>query len=289
MVENWKWDYEKYAIEHEHFVDNLRRWIKEGDTKEDLCFVLIEDSIVKGGIIFSSHIDNDEIGIMDFSLSLDSFNLGAEFINKSLEGFSNKSIHYHLYNDNDEYDYYKKCFIDAGFLVFQEKLSYRFCKKDVENRKYRLDFRSYEDVGEANFLQAISLVTKGTLDKFLKRSVENVGINEAVRIYVEELKTIDFQKDIWVLAFNNDELIGLVIPSNFGRGYGGINYIGVIPQERGKGYVDDLLIKGTQLLLNQGVSIIIADIDIDNFPMKDALIRCEYEFFYDLVILEKRV
>lgn len=286
MIRNWQAEDRQHTGDHENFAKNIVKWIQQGYTSPDTCFVCVEDSVMKGGIAYA--IENPETtDILDFSLSLDSFHLGIDLLHQSLKGISARNICYHLYNDSEQYNDYKQCFLDAGFSVAQEKRSYRFTGKTLGNIAEKVEFRSYADVGEREFIEGIALVTQQTLDRIDANSVMKYGQARAAEILRKELQEIDFQPDIWMLAYVDGKLTGLVIPSNFGENYGGINYIGVVPAQRGKGYVDDLLNKGTQLLLSQGVTTVIADIDVSNFPMKGALERVGYEFSQEEVVLEK--
>jgi RimJ/RimL family protein N-acetyltransferase len=286
MIRNWNKDDSKNAGEHEHFARNVERWIAQELTREELCFVWVENLEIKGGIAFL--VEGAEALVLDFSLSHDSFHLGTELLKQSIERLLISNVCYHLYNDSDEFEQYKQCFLDCGFLVTQEKLSYHFTKGTVDCSTSHMDFRSYAEVGEEEFLKAISAVGRHTLDRGDAKDYAKYGQDEGAKEHLRLLKELesDFQPSTWVLAYEHDRLIGLVIPTNFGDSRGGINYIGVVPEERGKGYVDHLLNKGTSLLLEQGVTTVIADIDVLNFPIKDALERNGYEFHQEEVVLE---
>lgn len=276
--------------EHEGFARNLAKWFEAGVTRPELCFVFEENAVIKGGIAIAASPGVGEINILDLSLSPGSFHSGTELINKSLERLgASKSIRacYHLYNDTEEYNDYKQCFIDAGFSIAQEKLSYRYSGNPPARAEIGLEFRSYAEAGEDAFLEAVALVSEKTLDRIIAASAARLGKKEAARALAGDLKELDFQPEIWTLACLDGELAGLVVPANFGDGYGGINYIGVVPPRRGHGYVDALISEGTRLLLEQDVSTVIADIDTLNFPMKNALSRVGYEFAYEMVALEK--
>ena len=59
-----------------------------------------------------------------------------------------------------------------------------------------------------------------------------------------------------------------------------IGYIGVVPSQRGRGYVDDLLARGTAILRHDVPDIVIrADTDLANAPMAAAFERAGYERF----------
>jgi RimJ/RimL family protein N-acetyltransferase len=58
-----------------------------------------------------------------------------------------------------------------------------------------------------------------------------------------------------------------------------INFIGVVPEHRGKGYVDDLLAEGTATLHAAGAERVRADTDTRNLPMAAAFGRAGYAEF----------
>ena len=52
-----------------------------------------------------------------------------------------------------------------------------------------------------------------------------------------------------------------------------IAYIGVLPEHRGNGYVDDLLAAGTAAAQRAGFTRILSDVDTENHPMLAAMER----------------
>ena len=290
MIRNWRYDDSLNAGEHNSFARNVDKWIEHGQTRLDLCFAMIENNAIVGGIAFSTDV-SEPIALLDLSLSSNSFHLGAELINRSIKSLSLRSVRYHLYNDSELYSRYRQCFVDAGFVAVQEKLSYRFTRGSMTSDESGIVYHSFAEVGEKAFIDAVATVTQQTLDRADSAAAAMYGENKAAEILIRDLKELDFQPGIWMLAYLCGKFIGLVIPTNFGDSYdgklGSINYIGVPPTERGKGYVDILLAKGTQLLILQGVTTIIADIDELNYPMKDALERSGYIFDCEEVVLEK--
>ena len=83
----------------------------------------------------------------------------------------------------------------------------------------------------------------------------------------------------WELAYAPDgELVGLVMPARNPTSPV-VDYIGVVPEHRGKGYVDELLARGAATLLSAGAEQIRADTDTANAPMADAFRRAGYAEF----------
>ncbi|WHY78620.1 GNAT family N-acetyltransferase [Neobacillus sp. WH10] len=51
---------------------------------------------------------------------------------------------------------------------------------------------------------------------------------------------------------------------------GTIHYIGVVPEYRGRGFINELLLKATRILQDIGVWRIFSDTDVENTPMRAA-------------------
>ncbi len=84
---------------------------------------------------------------------------------------------------------------------------------------------------------------------------------------------MEWQPGWWELAFDEaDALVGLVMPA-CAPSMGTIGYVGVVPERRGQGYVDDLLSRGTATLLRTDPPVLRADADLDNLPMAAAFAR----------------
>jgi ribosomal protein S18 acetylase RimI-like enzyme len=89
------------------------------------------------------------------------------------------------------------------------------------------------------------------------------------------------------MAYDTEgELVGLVVPQKFSENRGAINYIGVTPFQRGKGYVNGLLLEGSRLMIEDGIENLIADIDVQNYPLKKALGLLGYQFKCSQVVLK---
>jgi RimJ/RimL family protein N-acetyltransferase len=143
----------------------------------------------------------------------------------------------------------------------------------------RLVFRPLDDVGETAFIDAIQRVTVGTLDRGLRSDRERLGPARAAREEFASAQAMRYEPTWWQLAYTHGgALVGLVMPA---ENDGGpiIYYIGVVPEYRGQGYVDDLLTQGTTVLQEAGATRIVADTDKVNIPMARAFERAGYRRF----------
>ena len=161
----------------------------------------------------------------------------------------------------------------------------------------RLSFRTLEEVGGEAIVDAIMRVSEGTLDREIRAERERLRPRGAARAFFEGAKRVEHQPSWWRLAYSRpeDDLVGLVMPAE-PPGFMTIFYVGVVPEMRGRGYVDDLLTAGTATLLearaNEGNDRPLqADTDVSNAPMAAAFERAGWvrfarrrEYSVDLIL-----
>ncbi len=148
----------------------------------------------------------------------------------------------------------------------------------------RLSFHTLKEVGEDAFVEAMSEVSEGTLDREIQGERERLGEQGAARDFFEDARRVKHDPAWWRLAYAPDgELAGLVIPAE-PPGFLTIFYVGVVPRMRGQGYVDDLLAAGTATLLearrrDSNDKPLLADTDVANEPMAAAFERAGWVRF----------
>src|SRR5262249_10499195 len=142
-----------------------------------------------------------------------------------------------------------------------------------------LDFRALADVGEEEFRKAIASVSDGTLDGRRQEMRRRFG------------PTGDAAEHFRLLMGDPSRarLVAAGVRRRRGacradRGGGNalepvIAYAGVVPEQRGQGYVDDLLAEAVTTLTAAGASVIRADTDVANVPMANAFRRAGFEEF----------
>lgn len=102
-------------------------------------------------------------------------------------------------------------------------------------------FRSLDQVGDDAFIEAIAQVSLQSLDRSILQNQAKLGDKQNALEQFNMLKAFKYQPTWWQLAYNFEEtLIGLIMPTENDGGVT-IGYIGVVPEHRGKGYVNDLL------------------------------------------------
>ncbi|MED4585605.1 GNAT family N-acetyltransferase [Brevibacillus choshinensis] len=143
----------------------------------------------------------------------------------------------------------------------------------------RVIYRSLSEVGEIAFIDAIMRGSASTLDRQIAQERSEYGpLSQAQEIY-QDLQGMSYEPDWWELAYTpDDQLIGFIIPTKSPT-FATIGYIGVLPEFRGRGYVDLLLNRGLFSLVQAGESFIRTDTDLQNQPMANAFLRAGFHLF----------
>ena len=184
---------------------------------------------------------------------------------------------------------------DVGFSLKRRTIRFEWRGDEPPLVSERFSFRTLEEVGEEAFVDAIARVSEGTLDQEIQNERKRMGPQGAARAFFEDASGAKHGPSWWRLAYSpGGELVGLVMPAE-SPALLTVFYIGVVPEMRGHGYIDDLLAAGTATLLStreRGGSdkLIRADTDVGNAPMAAAFRRAGWvefasrrEFAVDLI------
>ncbi|GHJ49934.1 N-acetyltransferase [Catellatospora sp. TT07R-123] len=173
----------------------------------------------------------------------------------------------------------------AGYEPFIERFNYTWTQAG-DPAPQRSDRLVFEQVDDAEATELCLAVIDGTLDGYTRRDVARHGAAEAARIMVADLAEFPSPREWWRVARTREgEAVGLIVPArNHARAT--VGYIAVLPEQRGKGYVDDLLAETTALLVEQGADLVGADTDLGNRPMAAAFARAGYRNTAIRVVLQ---
>lgn len=149
----------------------------------------------------------------------------------------------------------------------------------------RLTFRSVNEETLGVLIDAVGRVLADSLDRSDQKSVAELGAQEAARQFVAEAADyFGYELSWWQLAYDDGgELVGFVQPVIYpdcrkdGLEEATIYYVGVLPEQRGKGYAYDLLCRCTHILQEIGVWRIYCDTDLLNTPMIRTFLKAGYE------------
>ncbi|MEO3868085.1 GNAT family N-acetyltransferase [Nonomuraea sp. B12E4] len=164
----------------------------------------------------------------------------------------------------------------AGLTEELERLRYEWTADEaVPAPSKRLVFRGDDD--DEAFVAAFRRVAVGTLDFATRQALVTMDPVAQAREDVRDYRSMPGRRSWWRLAHtqDGDELVGVALPSANDAGPV-VGYLGVVPEHRGRGYVDDLLAEITRSHAQRGVQRIRADTDRGNIPMARAFERAGY-------------
>ncbi|WP_017608758.1 GNAT family N-acetyltransferase [Nocardiopsis xinjiangensis] len=165
-----------------------------------------------------------------------------------------------------------------GGVPFVERLRYawRAAKAPVPSVSGRLRFRGIRD--EEEILGLMVRALEGTLDGHDRADLAGTGPKQVARDnFDDEFARYSTPRSWWRVATLEDgEPVGFVLPARNAK-HPIIGYIAVLPEHRGRGYIDDLLAEGTRVLTEEGgESRVHAATDLGNVPMARAFDRAGY-------------
>ncbi|MGN9836824.1 GNAT family N-acetyltransferase [Nonomuraea sp. H19] len=160
----------------------------------------------------------------------------------------------------------------AGFAMEVERLMLEWVAgTDLPPDPGRLTYRPARLMDPAEVLDILVRISEGSLDYDTQVEVATEGAEHEARWMYDDLMQRKAKPDWFVIGHLGDSPVGLVAPDDHS-----IAYIGVVPEHRGHGYVNDLLSRGTRTLAEAGVQRIVAATDVANVPTADAFLRAGY-------------
>jgi RimJ/RimL family protein N-acetyltransferase len=138
----------------------------------------------------------------------------------------------------------------------------------------RLMFRREPD--DEVFLDVFRRVAVGSLDVTTRREVAAWGADLQARDDMAIYLNMPGSRDWWQLAYTaGGALAGMILPNR--NSYSAVvGYLGVVPEMRGRGYIDDLVAETTRFHASRGEQRISATTDTTNRPMAAAFERARY-------------
>jgi GNAT superfamily N-acetyltransferase len=167
----------------------------------------------------------------------------------------------------------------AGLTKELERLRYEWtAEAGVPVRSGRLTFRAEPDDGA--FRAALRRIAVGSLDVTTRQDVAALGADRQAREDMQIYLSMPGDRAWWGLVYTRDgALAGLAIPSGNPGGLAAVGYLGVVPELRGRGYIDDILAEITAFHAAAGAQRIVAVTDMTNGPMAAAFERAGYRSY----------
>ncbi len=162
----------------------------------------------------------------------------------------------------------------AGLTREVERLQFEWAPADgVPPAAGRLRFTEASD---AEFLAVFRRIAEGSLDAQTRANLAAKGVDATAREDMDFYLRAPGKREWWRIAYTREgEVAGMAIPSATAYNVN-VGYLGVVPEFRGRGYVDEVLAEITRLHATNGESRITATTDMGNAPMAAAFGRAGY-------------
>ncbi|MFD5509412.1 GNAT family N-acetyltransferase [Streptomyces sp. NPDC127051] len=178
----------------------------------------------------------------------------------------------------------QKAAYEAGLTREIERLRYEWtpAAKAAEPTG-RLVFREGTD---EEFLDAFTRISAGSLDLHTQSELRSMEAGQLAREDIEFYLDCPGERSWWRLAHLPDgTLAGMAIPSATPY-HRNVGYLGVVPEQRGRGLIDEVLAEITRFHAAAGAERITATTDTVNAPMAAAFDRAGYEVTEIRLVLE---
>jgi ribosomal protein S18 acetylase RimI-like enzyme len=169
----------------------------------------------------------------------------------------------------------------SGYRLLRDGLRWRYSRSSSQSaeQEHSLTFRTLPEVGDDAFVAAIASTYEGTRDSWITRGIEERGRLGAALADFLDYQGMVYLPEWWELAFTEDGALAGVIMAARNPSTAVIGYVGVVPEQRGRGLAQQLVRRGTEVLLSSGADEIGGDCDRDNVGIVKAFQRAGYEQF----------
>jgi len=270
------------------YTDQIAHMFDDGLSRPEWCFILEDNKDRAGRIGFQIHptmSDSTWLGTLpEYELSAFGLNLpwGGDFLTpgryllttaagalpttpKILEIRTNNEIHSH-------HGERRELLTGLGFDLFIEKQGFSWVDDgSAVEVPTRLTYKTIEDVGINTFRLVMGQCGDGSLDRNDRYYWDGSGPQNWALQMTEYASEDDAA--MWLIGFTDDEAVGYVAVGSDEDWGSTIIHVGVAPDHRGNGYIDDLIAAGTAAAQDRGITSMLSDVDVVNVPMMAAMRR----------------
>ncbi|MGW0808418.1 GNAT family N-acetyltransferase [Nonomuraea sp. NPDC002799] len=134
----------------------------------------------------------------------------------------------------------------------------------------------FAEASDAEFLAVFARIAEGSLDAQTRANLAAKGVDATAREEMDFYLNAPGKREWWRLAFTHEgEVAGMAIPSATPYNVN-VGYLGVVPEFRGRGQVDEVLGEITRIHAANGEPRVTATTDMGNTPMVAAFGRAGY-------------
>lgn len=265
----------------------LDRELEAGHIRIEWCFVAEDSEEFLGRVAYwalAAAEFPDAIALLDLPWEKGAVPTGDYLLRETLAPFAAKGAPHVDYSLREPSAWHRLpghqrvVLEQLGFRLMRDAKRYTWAAAAVSApHRPRLSYRTLGEVGDEAFVEAIARVSKDTLDRWIATEREELGAEPAARTYLRESKSLRYEPGWWQLGYTADgQLAGLIMMAANNAGPV-VDYIGVVPELRGQGLVDDLLGQGLRALQVAGEQAVRADTDTGNWPIQRALERAGFQ------------
>jgi RimJ/RimL family protein N-acetyltransferase len=165
--------------------------------------------------------------------------------------------------------------LESGYELLRDGLRWKYSGSSGSGDDSLL-FRPLPEVGEDAFVEALASTYEGTRDSWMTQSIDAHGRLGAARADFVDYQSLDHLPEWWELAYTADGALAGVVMAARNPSMAVVAYIGVVPEQRGRGLATELVRRATDQLLAGGFTEIGGDCDRDNVGMVKAFERAGF-------------
>lgn len=248
----------------------LKQAIQDGEIKLEDCYILEHNHQVLARAII---MNGCYLGL--YTLENVSEENANEFLTNVLKQYPNRKFRTDLYSDKKNYNIVFSSLLANGFKDITHKESYIIQVTSV-HKDSKLSFKAIDLNDEALLADLFIQTSRDNKDSSILKEIKEKGLKDGSRDFFLELKQLDFERELWAIAYFENKPVGFIIITRLTESDAGIGYIGVVPEYRGNHFSQDLLFKAINLAHLYKIKKLIADIDVENYPMRNNLINCGF-------------
>ncbi|AQZ62511.1 GNAT family N-acetyltransferase [[Actinomadura] parvosata subsp. kistnae] len=134
----------------------------------------------------------------------------------------------------------------------------------------------FAEASDEEFLTVFKRIAEGSLDAQTRTNLAVKGVDATAREEMDFYLRAPGKREWWRIAYTPEgQVAGMAIPSATPYNVN-VGYLGVVPEFRGRGYVDEILAEITRIHAANGEPRITATTDMGNAPMAAAFRRAGY-------------
>lgn len=260
-----------------------------GASRPEWCFVLEDGSGQVGRVGFRispttsdprwlGSLPPDELSLFGLELPWDDgyLSLGRRLLGEAaavVDGAVPEVLEVRIINELHDHSEARRHLAEGiGMTVFAEKQGFEWIDdgKPVAASE-RLEFRSVADIGLDAYRKLMAPCGSGTLDRNDRYYWEGCGADNwaaQMTVYLEEA-----DMPMWLVGYCDTTAVGYIAVARDDDWGSTIVHVGVVPDQRGNGYIHDLLSAGTAAAQQAGLGAMLSDVDVLNRPMTNAMVR----------------